>query len=350
MMTMKSPLVSIIVPVYNAEKYLCRCLDSIISQTYHNLDIILVDDGSQDSSGKICDEYAKKDNRIRVIHKKNKGVASARQSGLDISTGEFIIHVDPDDWIEPDMIEQLLNKALEDNVDIIMCNIFWETETGYSLFIQKPTSLNREDLLKDLLNDDIWGSCCNKLIKKECFRKYNISFIEEMNLWEDLYVITSLIYKGASTSYLSLPLYHYDNFSNNNSIVRKPNIKHIFSQKYYIETFESLLPYENYKEAFYKRKFQIKRRCFLTGKKNKDLFIEMFPEFNQRFINEHPFKWNLLKKYRGDLYKMELMCMAITLKDHSDFGYILYRFWEKCASKSIRSILYYYLKKVTKLF
>ena len=98
--SMNMPKVSIIVPVYKAEKYLNRCVDSILAQTFTDFELLLIDDGSPDRSGEICDEYAKKDSRIRVIHKENGGVSSARQRGLDESIGEYTIHADPDDWVE----------------------------------------------------------------------------------------------------------------------------------------------------------------------------------------------------------------------------------------------------------
>ena len=106
-------LISVIVPVYNVEKYLRQCLDSIINQTYRNLEIILVDDGSTDSSGIICDEYAQIDARIKVIHKENGGLSSARNAGLDVCTsgGDFIAFVDSDDWLEPDMYERLYETS-----------------------------------------------------------------------------------------------------------------------------------------------------------------------------------------------------------------------------------------------
>ena len=103
---MKS-LVTIIIPVYNAERWLCRCLNSVINQTYQNLEIILINDGSLDGSANICDEYATKDHRIRVIHQKNCGVSASRQKGIDYATGEYLIHVDSDDWVDKDMIAQL---------------------------------------------------------------------------------------------------------------------------------------------------------------------------------------------------------------------------------------------------
>lgn len=129
---MDQPKISIIVPVYKVEPYLRKCLDSIIAQTYTNLEIILVNDGSPDNCGAICDEYAAKDTRIIVIHKENGGVSSARNMGLDVATGEYIGYVDSDDWIEPDMYEYLLGLAKTHDADVAQCG-FWLEEDGQSL-------------------------------------------------------------------------------------------------------------------------------------------------------------------------------------------------------------------------
>lgn len=118
------PTVSVIVPVYNVEKYLARCVDSITSQTYENLDIILVDDGSTDNSGRICGEYAKKDTRIRVIHQKNKGASAARNCGITAASGNYIGFIDSDDWIDKDMYELLVNTAIEHHADIVRCDTY----------------------------------------------------------------------------------------------------------------------------------------------------------------------------------------------------------------------------------
>ena len=116
-------LVSVIVPVYKVEKYLSKCLDSIVNQTYKNLEIILVDDGSPDNSGKICDEYAQKDSRIKVIHKENGGLSSARNAGLDIATGEYIAFADSDDSVHLDFVEKLYRAIKEENADIACCSV-----------------------------------------------------------------------------------------------------------------------------------------------------------------------------------------------------------------------------------
>ena len=119
---MHEDLVSIIVPVYNVENYLRECLDSIVAQTYRNIEVILIDDGSKDSSGAICDEYADKDNRIKVIHKENGGVSAARNTGLDIAKGDWISYVDSDDYIESTMIETLICLAKKNDVELAMCS------------------------------------------------------------------------------------------------------------------------------------------------------------------------------------------------------------------------------------
>lgn len=116
METKEMPLVSVIVPVYNAEKYIAKCIESITNQTHHNLELILVEDGSPDKSGAICDEYAAKDGRIRVLHTANHGVSHARNTGIDNATGEFLIFVDSDDWVSPEYIQKLLPNQGEDLV------------------------------------------------------------------------------------------------------------------------------------------------------------------------------------------------------------------------------------------
>lgn len=119
-------LISIIIPVYNTEKYLEKCIESVVGQTYKNLEIILVDDGSTDTSGIMCDEWAKKDNRIKVFHKPNGGLMNAWKYGVMHSTGEYIGFVDSDDWIDANMYEKLLDKALRDNVQLVLCGFIFE--------------------------------------------------------------------------------------------------------------------------------------------------------------------------------------------------------------------------------
>ena len=129
-------LVSVVVPVYKVEKYINKCIDSIINQTYKNLEIILVDDGSPDRCPQICDEYAKKDNRIKVIHKKNSGLGAARNTGIDAAKGEYIGFVDSDDWIMPNMYEEMVNCCENYQVPICECTISFIDENGIR-YVQK---------------------------------------------------------------------------------------------------------------------------------------------------------------------------------------------------------------------
>ena len=153
-------LISIIIPVYNVEQYLSRCIDSVINQTYKNLEIILIDDGSTDDSGEICDEYALKDNRIKVMHKQNGGVSSARNEGLDISKGNYIGFIDSDDFIEKDMYEFLYDLLTKNNCDISCCNkfIFKDNKFIASKSFPKGNVLSFNEVLNDSKHDFyIWN-------------------------------------------------------------------------------------------------------------------------------------------------------------------------------------------------
>ena len=121
-------VVSVIVPVYNVEQYIRKCIESILNQTYNKMEIILVDDGSTDNSGIICDEYSKRDKRIKVIHKINGGLSDARNAGLDICTGDYIVFVDSDDYIKNNMIEMLHKDILEKRADISVCSYFFDND------------------------------------------------------------------------------------------------------------------------------------------------------------------------------------------------------------------------------
>ena len=134
-------MISIIVPVYKAEPFLRKCLDSLINQTYKDIEIILIDDGSPDKSGEICNHYVKIDKRIKVIHQENGGVSVARQTGLDAAKGEYIIHADPDDWVEPTMCEELLKIASNEDADMVICD-FWTEESPNSKYNNEQPSDN----------------------------------------------------------------------------------------------------------------------------------------------------------------------------------------------------------------
>ena len=142
---MNTPLVSVIVPVYKAEAYLHKCVDSLLAQTMTDFEVLLIDDGSPDRSGAICDEYAAKDSRIRVFHKENGGVASARQVGIENVRGEYTIHADPDDWVEPTMLEELYAKAKEDDADMVICDYYINIKSRQKYHSQEIPIFNSEN-------------------------------------------------------------------------------------------------------------------------------------------------------------------------------------------------------------
>lgn len=216
---MNNTSISIIVPVYKAESYLCRCIDSLLAQTFKDFEILLIDDGSPDRSGEICDQYANSDHRVKVFHKENGGVSSARQHGLDNATGEYVIHADPDDWVEPDMLKDMYEKALSEDADMVICNFYWDTSTISVIHRQQPSSLDSESVLLSLFQG-IHGSCCNKLVKLSLFKKYGIGFYDGLSFCEDLMINVKLLKLPLKIAYLNQAYYHYVQNVNQNSLSR----------------------------------------------------------------------------------------------------------------------------------
>lgn len=171
--------ISVVIPVYNVEKYLSECLDSVINQTYKNLQIIIVDDGSTDFSGKICDVYAEKDNRITVVHQKNAGAGAAKNTGLELIDGDYFSIIDSDDYIELDMYEKMVNSLEKYNADIVQClfrNVFVNDsfDRKYKIKGNYPKVLTSKSCLKEYLYDWKYAIFWNKLFKKSLLQ--NIKF------------------------------------------------------------------------------------------------------------------------------------------------------------------------------
>lgn len=205
-------LISIIVPVYKTEQYLDRCVESIVSQTYKNLEIILVDDDSPDNCPQMCDAWAEKDNRIKVLHIENKGVANARNQGLDIATGDFIGFVDSDDYIEPDMFETLLNYLTDNNADISLCGYQINEEENAVANLRMVTPLDAMKLI--CMGDYKYGVLWNKLYKKDVIKHIKMP---DFVCCEDL-IFNYYVFKNAqSIAECDSKLYHY--FQNEDSIV-----------------------------------------------------------------------------------------------------------------------------------
>lgn len=213
----QNPLVSVIVAAYNAQKYIRRCLDSILAQTMPNFEVIAVNDGSTDGTPAILDEYAAKDPRVRVIHKPNGGVASARQAGLDAAQGEYTIHADSDDWVEPEMLEEMYAAACANHSDMVFCDFYEIHKDQIKYNSQRPESHDRLTIFGQTFNI-LSGSLCNKLIKRTCFLDYQISFEQGVNYEEDKLVCLKILSHDIVVTYLEKAFYHYDLVQNSASL------------------------------------------------------------------------------------------------------------------------------------
>lgn len=203
------PKISIIVPVYNVEKYLKRCVDSILNQTFKDFELILVDDGSTDTSGEICDEYSGIDNRVVVVHKKNGGLSNARNNGIDMASGEYLGFIDSDDYIEKDMYEVLYNDITKNNADIAICGMY---DVYGGVPIENKNTIDKCVLdnitaFKLTLESKILSvSAVNKLYKKSLFKELRYP---EGKTYEDAYLTPIILFNSQKIAYNPLPKYYY---------------------------------------------------------------------------------------------------------------------------------------------
>ena len=208
---MSTSTFSIIVPVYNAEKYLSECIDSILSQSFTDFELLLIDDGSKDKSGIICDEYAERDNRVHVFHRENAGASAARNLGLDKAKGQWITFVDSDDWIVPDYLECMLDKAVKFNVDAVFCNCYYvfNNETiPYFIYKQDEVHDGNEILKKFLIKFGIRSELWGKIIRRKFLE--NLRIKENITIGEDLLYLMELYTNyNIKTLIIKDPLYYY---------------------------------------------------------------------------------------------------------------------------------------------
>ena len=259
---MENPKISIIVPVYKVEKYLAECLESILSQTFTEFECILVNDNSPDKSPDICNEYAKKDKRIKVIHKKeNEGLPQARKTGISEATGEYIMFIDSDDWVEPKMAERLYSLAKSENYDIVYCDAeeyFDPQENGkpYIRMRLDTRKMSKDDIMINLIKHRFDCSLCTRIFKRELFE--NIIF-PTLQQWEDAVVCVQLFLKATKIGYEYSILYHHR--INPHSLTFKNDMENIKRRKY--ETFTNWMKIKNIlsqRDDYYKYKEAIEWR------------------------------------------------------------------------------------------
>lgn len=273
---MTIPLISIIVPVYNAEKYLNRCVDSITAQTFTDWECLLIDDGSTDESPNICDEYARRDHRIRVFHKKNGGVASARQYGMEKSKGDYIIHMDADDWADAPMLEGMYKWARKSNAELVIADFYIYQEFKDRLICHNIDSISSEKVCKMILREKMMGSLWNKLIRRESYLQYGAKFVEKIDYCEDVLILMQLLSHPIRISFLHEAFYHY-NKMNDNSITTRYTKETFETRLNFLKKLKEILNVDDFGQEIKDAEFCVKMEALYRGYINRKNFGVILP-------------------------------------------------------------------------
>ena len=204
-------LITVFTPTYNRAHLLPRVYESLAKQTFRDFELILVEDGSPDRCAQMCDEWAKKDERIKVIHQPHGGLASARQTALEASEGDYFCVCDADDWMEPEMYERLRDKAVETGADVVMCDYWREYGDGrrtQSIYGREIPSDNSQ-VISDVLNDRFPSFIWRKLFRRDIFERYALSWDPNVSMQEDYLMTLKILLHPVRLAYLPEPLYHY---------------------------------------------------------------------------------------------------------------------------------------------
>lgn len=282
----KTVKVSILIPVYNAEKYLGKCLDSVFSQTYSPIEYVIVDNCSTDNSLTILDnkisQYGISKDCYKIIrHEKNEGIAVSRNDCITNATGEYVLFVDSDDWIENDMVEQLVSSTASGSIDIVGCNFFQEKPDGTQLYVQEPFANNCRDNMIKALDYEISSVLWKLLIRRSLFD--NIHFTPHLDIVED-YIVTIKLYQYAkSFAAVHKGLYHYIIYQNSTSNKRLNSIESHIKGVSIVEDYlkrEGLYE-EEIEQKLLLRKFNIKSNFLTKSLLDYNAYRQTFPEANR---------------------------------------------------------------------
>lgn len=279
--------VSIIVPIYKVEDYIRECIDSILAQTYPYFELILVDDGSPDNCGRICDDYAKGDNRIKVVHKVNGGLTSARNAGLEVAKGEWIMHVDGDDWIEPDMIESLIQAAQVTGADLVFGD-FMKYGPGQGHYRFPDWAEEKPDSLCRFISYG-WTILCGSLIKRILYTDNQLKSPEGISYCEDFHLIVRLCHFANKVVNVHRPFYHYRYRPTSimSNMSRKTEADEQWVYQDTIRFFKEQGVYEDYRRVMSWRVLKSAQELLLDPAGHKR-FMELFND-GREFIFSCPF-------------------------------------------------------------
>ena len=279
--------VSIIVPVYNIENYIRVCVESILDQTYESFELILVDDGSPDNCGRICDEYAEKDVRIKVIHKENGGLTSARNAGLSVAKGDWIMHVDGDDWIEPDMIESLIEAAKATEADLVFSDFIKYGPNAGNNQLPSWNSDKIDSMSRYIayVMTTIWGS----IAKRSLYIDHSLKSPEGISYCEDFHLIVRLCHYAKKIANVHRPFYHYryrpTSIMSNMSRKTESDEQWVYQDT--IRFFKEQGVYEDYRKVMSWRTLKSAQELLLDPSEHHR-FMELFND-GKEFIFSCPF-------------------------------------------------------------
>ena len=312
-------VVSVVIPIYNAAQYIERCLDRFVAQTFDDFELVLVNDGSTDGSGDICVRYAAEHSNIRVVHQLNKGVGAARQAGLELATGKYVIFADPDDWVEPTMLYELFEKAETEQADVVLCDFFVNNELEEHHVKQCPSSLKANDVFRQLILGELHGSTWNKLYRLQMLRENGVSFPIGVNYCEDLWFNCEVMLSNPHVAYLGKAYYHYDMFTNDNSLSRKVTCKTLQDYKSFISYAINHLEIPQDDDIIYHLKYTYKRHAFRSDCRASD-YCKIYPELRSRFVS------TLKSSNHPQVYKITEL---LALSGYPSLGRCLIRSYEK---------------------
>ena len=281
-------------PVYNAEAFLRRAIDSILAQTLWEWELICVDDGSKDASGQILDEYAARDLRIRVIHQSNSGVAMARQVGVDAATGEYTIHADSDDWVEPTMLEELYRRAKEENADIVVCD-YYVNKTQGQIFVKQQLNVYTAHGALHQLFHDLLASLWNKLIKRSCYIHYGLRFYPGINYCEDFLLLVQLLqHKDIRIVYQPQAYYHY--CENYQSITRHYT-RSVYEQRLqFVDILKRIIDGKEFGDDIIKMECEIYQEGLIADVLDKEEIRKNFDIYKD-FLKKKGIRWRLFYQF-----------------------------------------------------
>lgn len=283
------PQISVIVPIYNTEKYLHRCIDSILAQTFTDFELLLVDDGSNDHSGAICDEYARRDPRVRVFHKKNGGVSSARNLGLDNAKGEWIAFCDADDWVDKSMYKYMHDRLMREQADVAYCDITMVYTNFENVYKAADYSSSKVEFLNNFIVS-AWTLLSNVIAKRSLFEIYQIRCPEGMAYAEDYHVSVRLMYYANKVCYIDKPLYYY-NRKNETSALHNFSPAHYENERWIrldiIKFFKENNMYEDLAQTLSWKLLKSVQE-YVLDKKTYDKFLQTHPD-GRKYIWNCPY-------------------------------------------------------------